>query len=232
MSEITENHTITNVGKGMVKAIMQSNPITNFVHTIYDEYASRQWQQRREKWEEVFEEKLKNIKDDINLNKINKIDNFAQILSQAVQGAMSDIDENKVDLYANTVINAIKYEDTNNIKKHIFLNMLRDFSLLHIKLLKCFSKSLNSGDFNGGFQTRIRDKSPNVMDIILEQNPDIKEHKELLHIITHDLYNRRLLENEYPLQMLLSFGEIDKQTTALGDEFLAFILEHEKNKIK
>lgn len=30
MSEITENHTITNVGSGVAKAIMHSNPITGF----------------------------------------------------------------------------------------------------------------------------------------------------------------------------------------------------------
>lgn len=51
MSEAVENHTITNIGGGLAKAIMQSNPITGFIQTIYDEYASRQWQQRREKWE-------------------------------------------------------------------------------------------------------------------------------------------------------------------------------------
>ena len=49
---------------------MHSNPITGLVQTIYDEYASRQWQQRREKWEEVFEEKLKDIQNDVDFQKI------------------------------------------------------------------------------------------------------------------------------------------------------------------
>lgn len=46
MSEATENHTITNIDAGIAKAVMHTNPITGFVQTIYDEYASRQWQQR------------------------------------------------------------------------------------------------------------------------------------------------------------------------------------------
>lgn len=39
MSEITENHKITDAGAGLVKAIMNTNPITGFVQTMYDEYA-------------------------------------------------------------------------------------------------------------------------------------------------------------------------------------------------
>ena len=118
MSEATENHIITNIGAGIAKAVMNSNPITGFVQTIYDEYASRQWQQRREKWEEVFEEKLKDIQNDVDFLKINSIPNFAQILANATQGAMSDIEEDKVGLYANTVINSIKNENIDNTKTH------------------------------------------------------------------------------------------------------------------
>ena len=126
MSEATENHTISNIGAGVAKAVIHTNPITGFVQTIYDEYASRQWQQRREKWEEVFEEKLKDIQNDVDFQKIISIPNFAQILANATQGAMSDIEEDKVGLYVNTVINTIKNEDINNTKTHIFLNLLRD----------------------------------------------------------------------------------------------------------
>ena len=105
---------------------MNSNPITGFVQTIYDEYASRQWQQRREKWEEVFEEKLKDIQNDVDFLKINSIPNFAQILANATQGAMSDIEEDKVGLYANAVINSIKNENIDNTKTHMLANAVEN----------------------------------------------------------------------------------------------------------
>lgn len=226
MSEITENHTITNVGAGVAKAIMHSNPITGFFQTIYDEYASRQWQQRRNKWEGIFEEKLQNIKDRIDLTKIENVPNFAQILLSAGQGAMSDIEEDKVALYVNAVVNSIKKEDIDDTKKHIFLNMLRDFTLLHITLLQTLSKNLDNGDFKNGFQMTIRDKSQTAEDIILERNIQLRKQKDILHIFTHDLYEKHLLQKEYPLQELASFGKVDKQTTDLGDEFLDFIAEY------
>ena len=65
MSKVTENYTITNIGATLVKAIMQSNPVTGFVQTIYDEYACKQWQQRREKWEETLEKEFQELKDDM-----------------------------------------------------------------------------------------------------------------------------------------------------------------------
>lgn len=80
MSKITENHTITNIGLGIAKAVMQRNLITGFLQTVYDEYAGKQWQQRREKWEEKLEKEFQAIKDDIDFTKIYAIPNFAQIL--------------------------------------------------------------------------------------------------------------------------------------------------------
>ena len=93
MSKVTENYTITNIGATLVKAIMQSNPVTGFVQTIYDEYACKQWQQRREKWEETLEKEFQELKDDMDFSKIQTISNFAQILANAAQGAMCDLEE-------------------------------------------------------------------------------------------------------------------------------------------
>lgn len=173
MSEATENHTISNIGAGVAKAVMHSNPITGLVQTIYDEYASRQWQQRREKWEEVFEEKLKDIQNDVDFQKIMSIPNFAQILANAAQGAMSDIEEDKVGLYVNTVINTIKNEDINNTKTHIFLNLLRDCTLLHIEILTEISKakpptSYNNSASNLLMDLRMKYKDDEILEAILK----------------------------------------------------------------
>lgn len=72
----------------------------------------------------------------------------------------------------------------------------------------------------------IIDKSQTAEDIILERNIQLRKQKDILHIFTHDLYEEHLLQKEYPLQELASFGKVDKQTTDLGDEFLDFIAEY------
>lgn len=155
--------------------------------------------------------------------KIRETSNFSSLLASAQRGALEDIEEDKVTLYVNAVINSIKNENIDDTKKHIFLNMLRDFTILHITLLQALSENLDNGDFKNGFQKTIRDKPQTAWDIILEKNVELKKQKDILHVFTHDLYEKHLLQKEYPLRELASFGKIKKQTTDLGDEFLNFI---------
>lgn len=214
MSEATENHTISNIGTGVAKAVMHSNPITGLVQTIYDEYASRQWQQRREKWEEVFEEKLKDIQNDVDFQKIMSIPNFAQILANAAQGAMSDIEEDKVGLYVNTVINTIKNEDINNTKTHIFLNLLRDCTLLHIEILTEISKAKPPTSYNNS-------ASNLLMDLRMKYKDD-----EILEAIL-----KNLSENHLIYTALKTIGPTAPTIlTDLGKEFLQFISEQDIKK--
>ena len=193
---------------------MHSNPITGYVQTIYDEYASRQWQQRREKWEEVFEEKLKDIQNDVDFQKIMSIPNFAQILANAAQGAMSDIEEDKVGLYVNTVINTIKNEDINNTKTHIFLNLLRDCTLLHIEILTEISKAKPPTSYNNS-------ASNLLMDLRMKYKDD-----EFLEAIL-----KNLSENHLIYTALKTIGPTAPTIlTDLGKEFLQFISEQDIKK--
>lgn len=214
MSEATENHIISNIGAGVAKAIMHSNPITGLVQTIYDEYASRQWQQRREKWEEVFEEKLKDIQNDVDFQKIMSIPNFAQILANAAQGAMSDIEEDKVGLYVNTVINTIKNEDINNTKTHIFLNLLRDCTLLHIEILKDISKAKPSAPYDNS-----------TSNLLIDLRMKYKDNEILEAIL------KNLSENHLIYTALKTIGPTAPTIlTDLGKEFLQFISEQDIKK--
>ena len=60
---------------------------------------------------------------------------------------MSDIEEDKVGLYANAVINSIKNENIDNTKTHIFLNILKELSYLHLQVLKEIQSFVPSSSF-------------------------------------------------------------------------------------
>lgn len=228
MSEITENHKITDVGAGLLKAIMNTNPVTGFVQTIYDEYAGRQWQQRREKWEEVLEEKLQKLKDIINFNKIHSISNFAQILANAGQGAISDIEENKVDLYANAIINTIKNENINNIKTHIFLNMLRKYSLAHIETLMYFNNPSKYASFIRKYNIHgaLHYYQSSTQIFFNEGNFSYQEG-EVEHLVIGDLFSDRLIVvKNYKHIVMLKWSRLEASiTTPIVNEFLQFIEE-------
>ena len=223
LEQTLENHTITNIGAGIAKAVMNSNPITGFVQTIYDEYASRQWQQRREKWEEVFEEKLKDIQNDVDFLKINSIPNFAQILANATQGAMSDIEEDKVGLYANAVINSIKNENIDNTKTHIFLNMLRDFTKLHIEVLQELAL------LDNGIHPNLRHgRDSYIKQRIKEKNPQLIEDIGMFRLTALELQQKGLCVVTV-IDMADNSDYDNVITTSLGQEFLQFIAEQENS---
>ncbi len=227
MSEITEDKRITDVGAGICKAVVNAIPVVSFVQTVYDEYATRQWQQRREKFEEVFEEKLQDLQDEIDLIKINKIPNFAQILSQATQGAMSDIEEDKIKFYINVAINAIKVainaiktEKLEDTKTHIFLNMLRNFSVLHIKVLQHIKDFKSKYAFSLN-QPVMREKETELLKSI----ESIYNDKEVIASILNGLNKETLI---YGSPNIRSGNIIPQSISNLGIEFLNFISDCEE----
>lgn len=162
---------------------------------------------------EAFAEKIKNAQ------------NFASLFANAQNGALTDIESGKVGLYANAFINAIKNENMEDTKKHIFLNMLREFTKLHIEILRFFSKRHSQ---KGEPQRQVYQNLRTNKDIISEIDPIFKENRELIPVILVDLKNRSFIQSDNIDRFIDSFGTVEKQTTSFGDEFLAFISEQEK----
>ena len=159
--------------------------------------------------------------------------NFASILGTVYHSAVTDVEEDKVPLYANALINAINDESLENAKVHIFLNFLRDFSILHIEVLRYFSsrhaETYSIQQHMNSFH--IRSQEDVMLDIIRKGNPSIAQDKYLLNTVMNDLHTKGLLKFS-SLSDLHRLGLSINQTitTQLGDEFLEFIKDNSENK--
>ena len=176
------------------------------------------WQERMDLWKEEVVKRLVQLDTEME-QKIRDTSNFASILASAQRGALEDIEKDKVALYANAVINTIKNENINDAKKHIFLNILRDFTSLHIKVLRFFS---HPHQRNTGFQRSIRSNNRSVYDIIVELEPELDVGSDNLELILKDLKSRSLINSSWLDEASVADK---KQTTLFADEFLAFIDE-------
>ena len=213
---------IANAGIALGKALAGIHPASAFLTTIYNEYINEQWQERRELWEKTFEEKFKKLEDEIGKDRIRNVSNFASLFASATHAAMTDIDEKKVNYYATSLMNAIKSETLSGTKKHIFLNMLREFTLLHIETLKFFNYP---HQIRVGCQTKVTGMR-NAYDIVTEIDTKLDIGEGILNVIIADLKSKSLIDISWLDDALGTFG-IKKHTTTLGDEFLAFITEQE-----
>lgn len=216
---------VLTTGRGIVKTLLSLTPPTAIFQTFYEEFVNQNWQNRREKWEEEFSERIRDLEDDIDLEKIKSIPNFASILASAQQGAMKDVDEEKVALYANFVINAIKSENPNNTKTHIFLNMLSKYSLAHIETLRYFNNPKKYYQLAKKYNIHAALRyqfSKREYDEYYQENE--VEHLVIRDLLADDLIIKPVLD----YSILFASSQIPKPiTTPIVSSFLDFIAENE-----
>lgn len=206
---------VAKIGKNVALAILSQIPIASAFSKFFEDFVQDSWQERIDLWKEEVVKRLAQLDAKME-QKIRETTNFVNILASAQRGALEDIEKDKVALYANTVINAIKNESSNDTKKHIFLNILRDCTLLHIEVLKEISTSK-------GPTVTIRPNgfhSENPLSLKLRMK---YKDKDLLEVIIKSLSENHLI--------YIAAGKIGATEptiiTDLGKEFLSFIAEQE-----
>ena len=136
---------------------------------------------------------------------------------------MEDIEEDKVGLYANAVINAIKNEEIDNTKTHIFLNMLRDFTKLHIEVLQELAL------LDNGIHPNLRHgRDSYIKQRIREKNPQLIEDIGMFRLTALELQQKGLCVVTV-IDMADNSDYDNVITTSLGQEFLQFIAEQENS---
>ena len=224
---------LTAIGKAGLKTVADLDPVSSFFKNVYEEYTSFSAKERAEKVAKTFEDRLEKLEKEIGKQKIVETPNLASLFANAQNGALTDIEEDKIGLYANAFINAIKNESIDDTKKHIFLNMLRDFTKLHIEILKFYNeieekiKILRPGI---PFRFAIGERPERWYDIAYKWEPTLFQNKTLCTIAYEELVFRKLLKhNGDVLTDGTAFNICPaKQTTKFADEFLSFISEQEE----
>lgn len=217
-------------GKEIVKAFASAGlplvltPIGTALLTLANECFNSSAKMRQDEWMKTLAERI-DKQDESFAEKIRNTQNFASLFANAQNGALTDVESDKIGLYANAFINAIKNERMEDTKKHIFLNMLRDFTKLHIDLLQFFAEDRKP---KGGFQTSVGLGQRTLYDICADINPVFNSGKPLINAVLRDLYSRALLKSDRIDDYHSTFNGIQKGITPLGQEFLAFISEQEE----
>lgn len=212
-----------NIIKAGVAGIATMIPGVNGLFEFYSTFCQGQSDERRDKVEEEFKQKFDDIQNYIDHNPSN----FAIFLN-AVKGAFEDIADEKIKNYVNAMVSAIQNENFDNTKIHIFLNLLRKYSILHIKVLEYFNHP-HSKRNNNGIQMNVsemRSTEQYIADIIGEEEPELANDISLLELAVKDLYADGLLQISR-LEQLHSpiLNGFSKKTTSLGEEFLNFIAD-------
>ncbi|MBS6474311.1 MAG: hypothetical protein KH347_08730 [Acetobacter sp.] len=204
------------IGKNIALAALSQIPVVSAFSKFIEDFVQDGWQERIYLWKEEVVKRLAQLDKEIE-QKIRETSNFASILVTAQRGALEDMEEDKVALYANAFINAIKNERMEDTKKHLFLNMLREFTSAHLKILHLFYDEPSTERF-----MTLHVVSNHVK--IYEEN-----NEDFIHSLLSDLMKKGLL-TEHPCGFSdgITYSINKPASSALGCEFLAFISEQEK----
>lgn len=198
------------------------SPIGTALLTLANECFNSSAKTRQDEWMKTLAKRIDEQNESF-AEKIRNTQNFASLFANAQNGALTDIESDKVGLYANAFINAIKNENMEDTKKHIFLNMLREFTILHIRILDSL-KRFEDEKINGRTFSAV-DKKPSFFDNI---SPDIKNDVFFRPIIK-TFYDNVLIYADRSFDSNIGLDEISPtRLTPLGQEFLLFISEQEK----
>ena len=231
-------------GKEIVKVLALAglplilSPVGTALLTLANECFNSSAKMRQDEWMKTLAERI-DKQDDTFAEKIRNTQNFASLFANAQNGALTDMEEEKIGLYAHAFINAIKNEKMEDTKKHIFLNMLRKYSNAHIKILHFINNQevvlkqhpyLIKDDDEYPFETH---KERNEALIIYPSiiNNFCKLIELDLHfwdLIVKELYNDHLIRvNTFWNSAEYKNRSDFKSATYIGQEFLSFIAEQE-----
>lgn len=206
-----------NIGKCGTLALLSQIPVVSAFSKFCEDFVHSSWQERIDAWQKEVVKQFSELDTDME-QKIRETSNFASLLASTQRAALEDPEEDKLSLYVSSVINAIKNEKFTDVKKHIFLNFLRDFSLLHIQVLQFISTE---------DKPRI-DVRPNGLYVHTDLHRNLHRQfkdKDTVKVIISDLANRMLIYT------VSNDREKPTEITDLGLEFLNFIMEQEKRNV-
>lgn len=208
IKERYQYNTPAQVAHALVETLASATfPVYNFFSNL----AMIQWKLRREIWESEFTKRL-----DL-LENIKSIPNSASIFASYFQASMFDVEDDKVKNYVNATMNSILNEDITKTKIHIFLNILRDFTVSHIVLLKHILQLESEGKVSN----EVFDEGTFPNEIT----------KELRDNLLEDLYDYKLVDTrnseKRQFDLAITARTFPKYVTKIGKEFLDFISEHE-----
>jgi len=225
--------TVKGVALATVKGAVGAVPVVGSLFSEYIGLATEAIASKRQnEWQSMIEEKLSNI--DCEISQIASNSFFYSCVQTATVGALKAYQIEKQELFANALYNSFVLIDLAEEKKLIFMSLIDKYTLLTIKILKCYSED-NYPKFDHREQKRANPNPKNMirttvhhgtekpMAYLIDEFPELEKEPQLAKTIVSQLYSDGLIEAvdfnmpEHPN------SNRRKRTTILGDEFIEFI---------
>jgi len=225
--------TVKDITLATVKGAVGTVPIVGSLFSEYINLAIETIASKRLKeWQDMIEEKLSKIECEI--SQIASNDFFYSCVQTATVGALKSYQKEKREIFANALYNSFVMSDLAEEKKLIFISLIDKYTLLTIKILKCYSED-NYQKFDDKVQKNANPNPRNMMrttvhhgtekpiTYLIDELPELSKEHQLAITIVSQLTNDGLIEAVDFNMPESPESNRRKRTTNLGDDFIKFI---------
>lgn len=184
------------------------------ITSVWDSIKNNKIETRQKEWKSIIENKLSSL--EVSLDNIGNNDKFTTCILKTTELAIKTSSIEKKLYLANALINSINV-DFDETTMLIFLNLIEEYTDLHMIILDFFSNPLK---FSSVKNSNLYMGSP--MKLFYDEYPNFKVKENLISLINNKLYLDGLLSSNSLNTTMTSDGAKGKQTTDLGDQFLEF----------
>lgn len=183
-------------------------------------------EKRRIEWMKNIGERIKQLEDERNFDVASLQDNdiFIDVILHTTHHALKTSEREKLDYYKNAILNTALGEHPELSEIQIYLNLIADFTIWHIKILKLFDCPADWFEQNTKLTPDYR--TLNLSNILELAYPELIGKREFYTLIWEDLQRASLI---YKSRLLHFHTNGSGVTSSFGKKFLRFIYDEHKN---
>lgn len=179
-------------------------------------------EKRRQRWMEAVGAYLNRLG---SIEALQSNEAFMSTLAQATRAAMAEHQDEKLNALRNAVLNAARPDSIDDTLQAMFVRMTEQFTVWHLRLLRLFQAPQDWFEARSIPLPGMGISGSSLQKVVEAAFPDLAARDGLWQVIAKDLDAAGVFVGRNLSTVMTGEGALEKRTTKLGDEFLAFISE-------
>jgi hypothetical protein len=216
-------HAAVRVGLGAIP-VVGAIPVGGAAVELFNAIVTPPIERRRDEWRASVGRQLEELVNAgfLRADELSNNEAFITTLMQASQAAVRNHQSEKLEGLRNAVANAALPHPPEESIQQIFIQLLDDFTVWHLRILKLFH------DPRAWFQTNGKAPpsfaiSSDLERVLLAAYPELENRRNFYDRIVADLTDRGLFAGSGLHTMMSASGAFERRATEMGDQFLDFI---------
>lgn len=216
-------HTVAKAGLSLIPGVGSA------AATVLMEVLGPPLERRRLEWAKTVAAVLEDLQQNrgVDVEQLRNNEGFIDTVTQASQAAMRTSQQEKREALRAAILNSGLPKAPDESLQQMFIHYVDVFTVWHLKLLQLF-RNPRAWFTSVGRNAPQFSISGSLDAVLRHAYLELEGRREFYDSIWHDLYQRRLVNTERLQGTMSGPGTMEKRTTELGDQFLAFIADAKK----